>query len=121
MTNFHPGTVSTLVLQGIRAITQWQRIQPRNKIDPTINAKLDILHHYGLYLCCHHNVEANGKCLYFCLFEFLSKTFVHRGAHLTSLGSWGLAFCFSWGCASAFQKSAFSENCVFPHICCLCV
>lgn len=108
MTNFHPETISTLVLQGIRAITQWQRIQPRNKVDTTINANLGIMYYYGLYLCCHHNAEANGKCLYFCFFEFLSKIFIHRGHHLTSLGSWGPAFSFSWGYGSCFLKAAFS-------------
>lgn len=66
------------------------------------------MYYYGLYLCCHHNAEANGKCLYFCFFEFLSKIFIHRGHHLTSLGSWGPAFSFSWGYGSCFLKAAFS-------------
>lgn len=66
------------------------------------------MYYYGLYLCCHHNAEANGKCLYFRFFEFLSKIFIHRGHHLTSLGSWGLAFSFSWGYGFCFSKAAFS-------------
>lgn len=108
MTNFHPGTVSTLVLQGIRE--WWQRIQPRNKIDPTINGNLDILHHYGLYVCCHHNVEANGKCLYFCLFEFLSKTLYTEELIWRRWGVGGLLSVSAGGVPVLFRKVRFQKS-----------
>lgn len=115
MTNFHPGTVSTLVLQGIRE--WWQRIQPRNKIDSTINGNLDILHHYGLYVCCHHNVEANGKCLYFCLFEFLSKTMYTEELIWRRWGVGGLLSVSAGGVPVLFRKVHFQKRkCVFRKV-----